>query len=396
VATTWIPRHTFNARRTFLLTNGETIEEPALEESGTGLKVRLTGTTKSVYRKDADKLIQRELERRASLRKTKVWMPVDTDETYLERTHGTISQQATLTMEQQAGEKANVWWKFRHPTLPIHAMVICRLKRQGALVHFSSRLIWRDTRPTVGFAPMYRNEGTNTFDDMYRALPFGDDQTFRSWAQEVEWQPAILNERSSIIERTGVEDLHAAVMAMEELDEIQIPDLRKGARRPGWLTLRLDGTNVNGQFIADLREYLDGDTTVDKVRDLYTQLVAALREVGLVLPETLKDNQLHQALAAGDSKALIINVTKGLLDDLETDTQHQVAVHLPTGTFVVQCSKSENKDQIAHAWNEAAFLAEMTGKEDELLAYARRYAQKNLEQRSKKIVAERKTKLTNN
>jgi hypothetical protein len=61
-----------------------------------------------------------------------------------------------------------------------------------------------------------------------------------------------------------------------------------------------------------------------------------------------------------------------------------LSVHLPTGTFIVECTHGDvDKNVVAEKWEEALTMASLTGEEDTLLAYAREYAKKHNATRTK-------------
>jgi len=400
--TTWLPRNRFTKRQHWLLTNGDVIEEPDLEESSTGLKVRPIGSTTSFFSRDVDDVIQAELAKVAESRKAKVWMPIDLDEEVWHQQVGMLPRVATFSLPKKRSEMAAVaWWNFAHPTLPLKAHVRITLKTPFAdhvgKLSIVSRFIYSDTRLNPGFDPMYFADSGPGFHAPYMKLPTPEDIQFREWAKEGGIEA--LTTASGVdgaLERAAVESFHAAVMQMEEIDQVEIPDLRKGGRRAAWLTLKLVETNVNGQFLADLGDYIDSnDGSLEVVQKAYEGLVDAFRAVGVVLPASLTGNQLHEALIQGDRNALTVSMGKAIADDLNADQHHGIAVNLATGTFVVQCTV-DAKDKIAHDWDEAVFKAEITGQEDELLAYARAYARNRLEERTKKIVRKRTSKLNPN
>ena len=71
--------------------------------------------------------------------------------------------------------------------------------------------------------------------------------------------------------------------------------------------------------------------------------------------------------------------------DLATDPKP-----FSTGTFVTSCSANPDSDRIAHAWEESLVIAQLTGKEDALLAYASEYVRTQHARTTKKIVGQRK------
>ena len=398
MATTWLPKHRFRTARQYLLANGEVIEEPDLEESSSGVRIRIAGTTKSVYKRHEDELVKKGLEMAASRRRTQFWMPVDLNDGALNRSAGFTPAEVKARFEPTTRRsKALAWWSFKHPTLPIKALLIVQWYNDNdyAEGHRITTALVVPNQQVKGLNPLCTKVIDPEFDQVRRTLDDSDaKEAFDEFIREDGGvRLDLLGVQSDLIERKAVGTLLKQVRAAEELEEIQIPDLRLAGTHHqfDWLTLKLDETNVNGRFMQDISEYLSGTATAERALELYKELVGTLRTLGMVMGTNLRENQLMEAMLSGDTDALVVQVSTAVGDDGKTrDPKHPISVHLPTGTFVVSCpNETEDKDKIAHAWEESRMLADLTGKEDELLAYARQYVNTNHNRRTKKIVAQR-------
>lgn len=393
MATTWLPKHRFKQPRSFVLANGDIIEEPQLEESSTGRRIRLAGDAKSVYPKDEDALIKRGLERAATRRRTQLWMPLDLNETALERTAGFTPADVRARFEPTIRQrvKAIAWWSFKHPTLPVKALLFVRWYQDndyGEGHQITTGLV-TPNQVAKGLSPLAVLSADPELAPIRRTLA---DNLAKERFQEFIKDDTLdlLGMETGLIERKAVATLLKQVRAIEELEEIRVPDLRGAENLEfDWLTLKLDESNINGRFTQDLSEYLSDTATADRALEVYKELIGVFRTMGMVIDTNLRENQLVEAMLHGDEKALTVKIAHAVGEDGK-DVGHAVSVHLPTGTFVVSCgNRQEDKDKIAHAWEESRMLAELTGQEDVLLAYARQYVTTDHHRRTKKIVAQR-------
>lgn len=395
MATTWLPKNNFT-RRSFLLANGDVVLEPELEETATGLKIRLAGTKTSYFSKDKETLVRKGLDIVASQRQTQYWMPIDLDEAALTSNAGfqPANTQARFDPLVKKGTKATAWWSFKHASMPVEALLYLRWQNPNGYEE-GNQILGRLVLPNQMNSSLHP-DAKAVADPKFSAIEMSiQEHSIRTYFEEFirdnppgEWAK-VLQQTNGLMERSAVETLLREVRAVEELDEIEIPDLRD-PDNPAWLTLKLHDTNVNGQFMQDMGEYLSGTSSVERALELYRDLVAQFRSIGMVMEADLSENQLMAAMLHGDKKALTVKVGTPIDPDESADGKHKVSVHLPTGTFMVSCSHQvEDKDKIAHAWDESLLLATLTGKKDVLLAYAERYVETEHERRTSKTIGRR-------
>ena len=402
MATTWLRKHNLHPR-SFLLTNGEVIPEPELEESSTGLKVRLPGDPKtSRYAREIDSVIHKGLGREARERKARYWMPLDLNEAALHRAAGFKPAETAARFDPTlARTKSTAWWSFKHATLPIGALLVVEWHNPygGISGHqVGARLVLQD-QMSKNLNPSFFAVTDQEFREVRNTLDAADRPAFEGFVRDArpEWTE-VLGADAGLMERVAVAELLKKVRAAEELDEIQIPDLRGlDDMNFAWLDLRLEDTNVNGQFVADMNEYLSADAGIEKALELYADLISHLRSIGVVINDGPRENQLRQALITGDRGPLTVKIGPTVMDNSEKDVHdplHQLSVHLPTGTFAVTCKVSaSDKNEIAQSWEESVLRAMVTGEKDTLLAYAEAYVRAENTRTTKKIVGRRKRAL---
>jgi hypothetical protein len=384
--TTWHAKARPGAPRKFLLTDGTIVDEPDLEITTTGRKVRLAGTSVSAYSRDEYDLIVKGLGMTAQQHKAQVWMPVDPNETALRTTTGfdRDDTRAVFTVEEKR-LRATAWWTFKHPTLPIKALVAVKWLNPNGYVSgntIQTTVVIPDQTAT-GLTPLATKVVDRSFTRARNELDEPARASFSGWITEnpAEWA-SLLGSKGDLTERDAVEALLRQVRAVDALSEIQIPDFRKaGRKRFGWLTLEADGSNVTNRFTDDMLEYLD-NTGTETIAAAYIALRDEFRRVGVVMDSSLKHNQLYQALVDGDERALTVKIGG--------DVDHVVSIHLASGTFVVDCDLGD-RDEIAKAWEESHTIATLTGRKDHLLAYADAFVQQKHDKRTTQIMARRAT-----
>lgn len=398
-STQWSPV-TQLERKSWLLANGEVVTEPDLEETPSGRKVRVKGTNMSAYSKDMADLLQKAVRAIAKERGTKVWMP-------LERAHfwNSIGDQiprasGALNAITNQMEDTLVYWTFRHVDLPIEATLYVKIDARGHYYRQEWQASTKLAMPLSGLdeiSPTIRAvaEDSLGWENLKNTAGLDWDQRSKldtlSRDKSPSWDVAMLSTYSHSNQRMVIKYALEQVRKIEELETIQIPDLRD-PDKPAWLTLELFNSNYKADFEQDCLDVLDGAPTVAEALEHYNAFRATLGKIGLVLDER-EENHILEALA-GKKEALTVGIGTVLNMDGIPDQEHAISIHLPTGTLYSRCGvRRVDKDAIAEKWEEAKMLASLTGSEDELLVYAREYVKREQETAMKKLVKQRTVKL---
>lgn len=400
MATQWNPRFE-QSQHQWLLTNGEIVKAPAMEETPSGRKVRIIGTSLDGYAKDIDTVMLTGVAKVAESRGAKIWMRFDEDATAVVfaghlgfdyRNEG-AQQLHILGRSQENGARTVLWWRYVHPDYPLGAIVSLVLRAekrsyaplasqqmrsgvsfQVAVAGMPDSIAARyhdGTREIVDILPLDYN-AKETARGYYRTNPLSIDGLFKT--------------SDTTSERAAVKQLLDHVRTLDDIEEIELPDLRD-ADAPGVLTFRLDSTNVTGEFIDTLIQYLDSAPTLEQAAHHYEQLLITMRQMGMVLaPKT--ENDFLSAMLAGEGMTIVIEAHDETNGGVHTakDSRHTVSLAMSTGTVVVNCDHRTNHDDIAHAWAEAKTIASLTGEEDELLGYAKAYNNKVNKERADRII----------
>lgn len=391
-ATTWHPRTQMLPKR-WLLTSGEVVQEPALEETASGRKVRIAGTEVTAFSGAVDDLIWQAVQATATAKGAEVWMELDPAK-QKQYTAGMLGYDTDSQPKAELGftcgkDQTIAWWIFKHPIFPIEATVSLVLSGAVGRLYLQPRLVTQSTY--CRREPTWHVE-TNRLGEMipHQTGTYSHNDDWREFLRDnpPAWEPdKVLGQEHFQTERAGVKELLARVRHLDSLLSIEILDLRD-LSTPSLLELKLWDTNVTEGFINDLTDYLDGEPAIALAATHYRAMVSALRQAGLVLGER---NEGHfQAALAGGGEALTVEVKSPADEGGDPDPFHSLTLHLITGTIIVNCSnRHEDRDRVAEKWDEAVALASLTGKSDELLAYARRYAETQNEARKARILTER-------
>lgn len=407
MGTRWIPMTRMEPLR-WLLSDGSIMSEPALEMTATGRKVRMAGSEASVYASQVDTLLNGAAKTAAAERGLEVWLPLpegraDLLATSLARYAGIdLDAEARLHFLHQPGAKnvnTKAYWRFKDPNSPYEAIVTTILYTDYSGSHSISTAVGMPAKEWSTGDLTFVPAGSPSFSGLTATLAYYDQNAPFAWSEFIRDNPQPLplepGTRLSLgSPRAAVQALFEAVTTMEDVSTIRVPHLGDPAN-PSWLTLEMYNSNVSGQFTSDLAEYLDGSPTIDRAVEVYQELLGLLKSVGITV-EGKSNNDFMAALLAGDKAQLNVNVSplSDLADNgvLSEDDNHTLDVHLPTGTFVINCShgEAERRSAAADHWEEAKVKASLTGELPELLAFARRDVESTHGSRSRKIMKARK------
>lgn len=399
--TTWIPKTQFE-QRSWLLSDGSVVDEPPLEMTPSGRKVRVAGTDMSMFSRDIDSLVYQAVEAKAKARVASVWMPLIGLGNAIDGACGyhPATTKAKLHVVQKSAPstaKTIVWWRFRHATLPIEALLTVQAGRTNTYYNNTDEKVSvRLTVPRMapyGYQAMYPEVVTESSDSFHLSLDRVDQSDHYTVREFIRDNPAdwatILGEEVFSTERHMVEALLTKVREADSLASIEVPDLRDPSD-PGWLELDLYETNLNSDLITDMTDYLEGTPSITEALRLYQDLRQTLRSIGMVLDDRT-ENDFQRALLNGDASGVTVKLEQ-LPNETgdQHDANHTLTLNLATGTFIVNCSLNvAHRNEVADRWEESLAVASLTGEEDALLAYAREYGRTHDERRAQQILRER-------
>lgn len=390
----------------WLLANGEVVKEPPLEQTTTGRKVRVAGTTESVYQTELPDLLGRAVLDIAAQKQTHVLLNLTDLKSRHEIALGfdPVKAKAILHVVHDTGNrygKTVAWWRFKHSSMPYEVMLVAQLKNvishnapngQQLDVGFVMPIPqWQHLKPSDTMFIRISDVGWGS---LMNAIYYEDSDLAYKWREFVrdepkqDWLNHLRDPTNYPHQRAAIEALLKVVHDFEELDSIRLPDMRD-PKNPSWMEIDLYETNVNSAFVSDLTEYLDGAPMVEKAAELYEQMLQALQASGITV-NAKTGNDFMAALLNGEKATLSMEVQNLSAEDGRIDHDHKLSVHLPTGTFVVECSHNmADPNVVAEKWEEALAIATLTGQESELLAFAKGYAADHNKHRTKGIFKDR-------
>ena len=394
--------------RSWLLGNGDIIREPALEETSSGRKVRVAGTTNSVYSYSIEDMLFEAAQVHA--REKKTWVHLEVTKPLNVILAGTLNYdpattKAKLHLVHEATKhdaKTIVWWRFKDTKTPFEVLLTVQMGNVGGNRNAAGtqRLECFLTFPTRSYerSPFEGNDtkALNTHDPKFgswiEAVGHLGHDHHTGWSDfardsQPDWSD-LLGEMDYAQLKDACTALMKLVRQVDDLDRIEVPDLGD-PDSPSWRTLDLYDTNYNQTLAQDLADYLDGAPTIEKAADLYRELLGTLRSCGIVLDQSAT-NDFQAALLNGTKAVLGVRVFQLAGENHSIDNEHRLSMHLPTGTFVVECDRREvTKNEVAEKWDEAITVASLTGQQDVLMAFAQEYAKTHRKKRTAKIISER-------
>lgn len=411
-ATTWSPAPYFT-KQEWLLQDGTIVTSPDFEATSSGRRVRVVGTQTSVGSRQVADLISASIDKVATERGTKRWMRVfETDQEQNQRASvlglsGEVFRQAAnLHINQDANNAlgtTTLLWDYEAVGIPaLKATVFCVLNQRHARMSVDTKIAWRDTNPVQpNDVPSYYSwDGSNlNLGGLYR---YSDE--YRAVETTVEKNGGLIPDHILTTKQTNAQFRQAIVAfaerskALDDLDEISLPDLRDPAN-PTFLTFKRKMSNYSASVHGELLALVQTGPLLEQIRDSYSSLVNAMTQLGVVFDKKPGDNEFAKA-AAGDLTHLSAVVQA--VEDTEAsvavnrnqdgvDHKHTVTLDFSSGSVIVNCGHSTGLDEIAEAWDIACFKASLTGETDILLEYARAYRNPKEQARIRKIIEQRAT-----
>lgn len=406
-ATQWGPAP-YLKKQDWLLGDGTIATSPDLEQSSSGRRVRVVGTTESFGNRQVDTLIYQAIQNEAAKRGTTVagrlWPDADvaahsaaianiSDDVFTEAL--TLHALDEQHRSGRSNGKTTAFWKFERTDVPLSAYVFLTLSQSYSdRMTLTAKAVWQNASPDVSSTLSlikheddYFTTNDNTVhryspehDRMVEAVaknPIVDDPDFR-W--ETQQYPNQI--RSAIVKFAD----QARRFNGNEI--VRLPDTSGTMHEYKFVS-----TNYNAAFHSQLMDFVQTGPTLERIEENYKQMLKDLKALGLVVTSQINGGQIAEALASRDMTK--INVTVNTNEDSDAvnqdgiDPYHTVTFDFATGTVVVHCAHNNDLNETAEAWNIAKFKAEIAGETDTLLAYAKAYQGPKEKKRLKKIVDQR-------
>lgn len=406
-ATTWSPAP-YIGKQEWLLQDGSVVTSPDFETTSSGRRVRVAGTQTSVGSRQVNDLITAAIDQVATERGTKRWMRIF-DKT-VEEDHrasnaglnGTVFREAVNLHINDQSQSGNAYgsttlvWDFEAPGLPLYATVFLTFNQRGTSRHdVSTKVVWRDTQIAQNNeVPSYNSYDGSTLNiaNLYR---YSDE--YRAVEAAVAKDGGILDGHTLVARahsgqfRQAVTDFATRAKALDDLDEITLPDMRDTSK-PQFLTFKRKASNYNATIHNEIVALIQTGPLLEQIKNSYLELVSAMSRLGVVFKTKPGDNEFAKA-AAGDLTTLraVIEPCEDTTHSDGVDHHHTVSLDFASGSVIVNCGHTTGMDEISEAWNIAKFKAEVVGEVDILLEYAKAYRNPKEQARIRKIIEQRAT-----
>lgn len=392
-----------NKRMKWLLSDGRIAEEPALEQSAEGRRVRVMGSTKSVYKKDLEDLVYRSVQAFAQKNGTRAWMRAVDDpvkELHEYSTPVDASDPHFLQPSNKAyyRRSSEVSWTFRHETLPIAAKLTIKAVEEhrsdrkqvvtAAITYPSTNpadayeRVWLDAQNPREFTFSKHDEGTTDFAQAKQRFFDSLRDYVPDWAKEILGRHEYSNEREAA---AGVAKLCKRI---ESFEGISIPDLRN-PDEPDWIELGLYETTYSPEYLRAIIDFINGQPIAERLAELWQEMVETFQSAGVVVGK-LKESDFAAAIQ-GETERVDVSASHPFDEDgASVDQQHYVGFNLLTGTITVSCKiRDTNPAEIATEYEIARIKAEARGELDAFLNYQANALNRKHDQRHRKTVEKR-------
>lgn len=392
--TTWLPAPTYGRTtpQQWLFTDGTIYKHPPLEQSASGRRIRFQGETKSFGVNQTYDEIRRRVENEATSRGVNIWreIPENPEQNLLNRRGVDINTPAVVNEEGlgKGGGKA-LGWLFHDATTQMYASIV---------VEYSTS--WNGTTTITTFLSYYSTlpgDGINPYHRQKIQFPINIGLGHPHYKEITDWIQGHQDDQENLPliqwgarqhqnQRAALIDVFKTARTIDELDGVYIPDLRDPAN-PTWLKLDRVGTNYNQDFDRTLTDRINTGPALDELKQAVDGVLVALRKLGIVV-EDLPDKAYAQAMS-GDLTEFVANLQADR-DEVAKDPYHKVVLNLATGTVAVGCMHDGAKqDEVATAYQNAKFMAELKGEGDEFLAYAQAFLESKAQENAQRIIASR-------
>ena len=376
--TTWEDFTLQTEHRRWLLRDGSVLEaERVWEVSGSGRKMRskrhieLTG-----FAKDQDALVLRAAQLDAEARGAELWVclfperkPLDSASLHLVQPRDEHNSYNTRR------PPTRLRFVFRHRDYPIEAhLIIVAEENYNRRQVVSAELIFPSTRRYDIETPSEVSAGADEYADRI---------------------PVQLGTQSFDTEQEAAAFLSRQTSAALSMASVEIPD-RYIPGMESLLVLDFAESNVGGDFVATLQDFVSSGPALERATAAYEDLRAAMRSLGVVMAPRNAD-VFAAALAANTKHVLEAPITTvaGETRGRYGGGDHALSLHMATGTFAVTCNirgdGGVTPEEQSETWELARFEAEMRGELDAFLAYCASLKVEQARKRVQKLVRERDT-----
>lgn len=369
---------TSNPRRKWLMTDGSVQEEPLIEQSPSGRRVRVAGTKQSYPAKLHEALAANSL---TTISGHQVFALLDSHEPWSKSEalpHYPFTEK-NEGFEQGSVEYTSLLRCVEHPELFLGRTLTASFHHGwGATPSGSVRLSYwgsklaRAVQHNQGYDPVLHLEDIR--DRLNRFTLTGRNDLLKDGRTTFT---------SSTRETMAV--IYPVLRKWREEEEtlVEIPNL---ATSEGTWHFETVSTDVTPDLLDGIAAVVEGAEDIKEAARLYKELRKVLSRSGLFLPH--KREGSFARLISGDAEGMPVairnNDTPGQDGVGLADGSHELWVDLLTGEVSIHCGPADamnvNTTRIAsEAWEEARTIASITGQEQELVNLAHEIGKREAE-----------------
>lgn len=419
--TLWYPLPGTGTR--WMLTDGTVLDEPAMESSSSGRRVRIAGNkTNSYPAPERSKAAYAEVLRRARTREQWVlceYLAPSPESDLPPAPRLYMLDNPSCNQWRSVDEKVVYGWYYQcaeFPNVTLSIQIVGEDSRGYYARRSAERMVSLKTQMTPlaladagTHAHAFEDFGSLTSVPMGSPMPLGSflnrfyDGTYGTCPithvapnDHARLRELLASTKDEVRyygdDRGQLRDLLCRVRAWDELDEFTLANPAKstfsGAPGPDVLTMRRTATNVTPAAIENLTVALDAAPLIEEALAKYGELRTVLNRIGLVLGDLRRSDLVRTltgeragVLAGVNVQAYSGDSARGAGDPnlratLTCHDDHKLSLDLLSGMFVVACDRRAISDPEILAitgarWQEATAIASITGQENELLAAAR-------------------------
>lgn len=404
-ATVWSPAP-YYSKSEWLLQNGTIVTSPEIETSTSGRVVRVTGTKNSISSRSIDMLVEAAIDELAAARGTKRWMRTWPEVEEEQRRAGVVGSHdgslfttaAVFKLPEDNSRRdavTTLLWDFKATSgLPLYATIFLSLHHYNGRTTVSTKVVWRDTNPNQDACSYYLHDG--------QQMQLGK---LHRHSDEYRQAEKLLADRDGVLPahrvdttvyqgqlRQAISEFASRAKALDDLGEVSLLDMTNPAV-PALMKFTRKRSNYSAQVHEEILALVQTGPLIEKIKNAYTELTAAMNQLGIVFENKPGDNEFARA-AAGDLTALRASIRP--TDDTDRlssgiDNDHTVVIDMASGSVIVNCAHTTSQEEISTAWEIAQMRALGTGELDILLEYAKAYREPKEQARIKKILKQRAT-----
>lgn len=373
MTTTWLP-HDFEPH-TWTLINGETIQEPALQITEGGRRMRIASSPEhSFWTKDQREGIRKYMDEVAAARQSALWF--------------VLTKTPTLP---EPGE-------MRQVASPeeVFSLVTPKPSRRDASEKLLTAFFENSEHGVVAkmSITVIKSWYRHGYDVHFHASVNVTDPDFPGRNIKIKEWDAKASEPSYNIPL--IPAAAKTLKLLQSIDrpsiEVSIPHGLPGEKKCKDITLDFVTCNYADAVRTGVRELVDRGLEVKEIRRVYGELRDLFARTGIILEEDINMDQFLLALVSSqypENVGIVAQIIEApsMSEDLSPTLRatHKVGIDLLNGKFHIECGKALTGEAL-HAYEMAKMREDLTGQTGEVESYIEAYTGERLGRASAEVI----------